>query len=783
MSVATTRPPGPARRAAATVCPPAPAATSSTRLPGATPAASSIRVGGRAEPGLQRRSPAVPGLGGVLPLLRGWWSCTAPGRSSRRPPRGSGAPICEGARPAGRAGRSDLALRQIAGRRARRQFGRGCTGAGGADGRDGRRQQADLRRMVGPGPGPVADHRAGRRRGRHRARPPCCATWSRPRRRTGVRTAWGTCVDGAARLLAVDPGAGPAGPRRRREPGAGRIGDDAALLAPVVPVARTPPAGQRSRGIAPAAGPRRRRRGCSTRWPPPARCWWCWTTCSGPTSPRSRCSTSWPGLPTAARVGLVGAYRRDELPPATARRLADLLAAHRAPPGRRARRGRRRPLVERVAGRTGADAAAVHRRTGGHPFFVRELALLARGRGPGRAAAGRGPGRDRPAARNAAGADRRRPGRGGGGRSGAAARRARRGAGTGRWTSALAAAVAAGMVVARRRAVRFPHDLLRETLLDRLPPRRRTALHRDLGAALAQRGPAARTGRRGRGGPPLRRRDRPATGPTARCTGRCAAAADSAALAFGEAAGHLRRLRAAVAAARGAGRRPAPGRRAARRGRRAGPGRAPGRRPRAAPARHRPGRPGRRPGAHRPGGAGRPAQLGARFAARRDEVVAELDRALAAVAGVDPRWEAQADRHAGPGAAALGRRGPAPGPAAQRARAGGGPAGRRPGHPAGLPAGPARRAVDARHRRPARVGRPGDRRGRPGRRRPGGAGGRAGAAGDRAAGAGVAGLRGGAGVGRADPGQPRPAAPAATWPRPAAAAWRCCAAGSPTGSG
>ena len=43
MSVASTRPSSPARRAAATVWPPAPAATSSTRAPAVTPAASSMR--------------------------------------------------------------------------------------------------------------------------------------------------------------------------------------------------------------------------------------------------------------------------------------------------------------------------------------------------------------------------------------------------------------------------------------------------------------------------------------------------------------------------------------------------------------------------------------------------------------------------------------------------------------------------------------------------------------------------------------------------------------------
>jgi hypothetical protein len=44
MSVASTWPPAPTRRAAARVWPPAPAATSSTALPAVTPAASSINA-------------------------------------------------------------------------------------------------------------------------------------------------------------------------------------------------------------------------------------------------------------------------------------------------------------------------------------------------------------------------------------------------------------------------------------------------------------------------------------------------------------------------------------------------------------------------------------------------------------------------------------------------------------------------------------------------------------------------------------------------------------------
>ena len=52
---------------------------------------SSIRLGGLAEPGLQRRAPAVPGLGGVLPLLAGGRLVLHRVEAHGCPPRGRGA--------------------------------------------------------------------------------------------------------------------------------------------------------------------------------------------------------------------------------------------------------------------------------------------------------------------------------------------------------------------------------------------------------------------------------------------------------------------------------------------------------------------------------------------------------------------------------------------------------------------------------------------------------------------------------------------------------------------
>lgn len=302
-------------------------------------------------------------------------------------------------------------------------------------------------------------------------------------------------------------------------------------------------------------------------------------------------------------------------------------------------------LVERVLGRPVDRSITdrIHRRTGGHPFFVREVALLAHHTG---VTLERIP---------AAVGD-------------LIERRIRRlpdptqavlevaavigmelladvvaGAlGISTLTVEVASrdAVAAGVLSPTGDGLVFTHDLLRETILDRLEAPRRVALHQAIGAALEDR-----VARAGQVAPAELARHFIAAvsldGPHRAVRWALkAAAADCAALAFGEAAAHLRRLRTAIAEAavdiaddqlvdvlvaeadalaRAGSTLDARGLlRAAR------------------------------DIADRTGGPGRTAQvalataqLGARFASPRDEIVAELDRALAVVAGTDPAREAQ----------------------------------------------------------------------------------------------------------------------------------------------
>jgi tetratricopeptide (TPR) repeat protein len=350
--------------------------------------------------------------------------------------------------------------------------------------------------------------------------------------------------------------------------------------------------------------------------------------------------------PRPARLGLVGAYRPDELRPAARRRIGELVARaeHLQVGGLDADAVRQ--LVERLTGQAvePAAAAAIHRRTGGHPFFVRELALL-------------------PEPEPETGHDQLPVAV----RDAIARRLARLPAGTVAVVEAAAvtgpvllpdvvgaalglaavevesaagAAVDAGVLVRTGGELRFRHDLMRESALALVDHARRVELHRALGAGLETR--------RERGGqvPPadLARHFVAAIaldGPdrAVRWALR-AAAADSAALAFGEAAAHLRRLRAAAADA----------------GVDIDRGRLVDVLVAEADACARAGRPTDARGllrhaadlATRGGDARRTAQvaqatalLGARFAERRDETVRELRRALDEVAGVDDVWEAR----------------------------------------------------------------------------------------------------------------------------------------------
>ena len=259
----------------------------------------------------------------------------------------------------------------------------------------------------------------------------------------------------------------------------------------------------------------------------------------------------------------------------------------------------------------------------------------------------------------------------------------------------MAAATAAGMLVEERGAVRFTHDLYRETIADLVPAPDRPALHRSVADALEQRlargaaVPAAELAGHHRAALPSA-----GTGPAVTWALR-AAAEDLAALALAEAAAHLRRLRAAVAAA--GTELPddalvdvllAEADALARAGR---PSDARGLLQVAREAADRSGDPVRVTRA-----ALAAVQLGSRFASRRDDVVAELESALAAVSGTGPALEAQLSaalarelQHSVPEQRAWA------GPLSERAlRAG--PGVGRPRRAGRRPAGPARRALDPR---------------------------------------------------------------------------------------
>ncbi|MEW6473932.1 MAG: AAA family ATPase [Actinomycetota bacterium] len=344
-------------------------------------------------------------------------------------------------------------------------------------------------------------------------------------------------------------------------------------------------------------------------------------------------------------VCLIGAYRHNELD-ASARTVLGALVSHSEHvhvEGIDAEATQE--LVARLTGRTvdRATADAIHRRTGGHPFFVREVALLA-GHADGDVEHIPAAVRDVIERRMA-----RLPGPtqavlevaailGTGLRPDVAARALD--------TSPLAVevaardAVVAGVLTPTGEGLRFAHDLLRETILDRLEPPRRVALHQAIGSALEER--AARTAP---AAPAELARHFiaavPLDGPERAVRWALqAATADCEALAFAEAAGHLRRLRASLAEAavdladhqlfdvlvaeadalaRAGGTLDARGLLRAARD--------------VADRMQDPDRTARVALAT--------AELGARFAVRRDEIVRELDRALTVVAGANPAREAQ----------------------------------------------------------------------------------------------------------------------------------------------
>jgi predicted ATPase len=246
---------------------------------------------------------------------------------------------------------------------------------------------------------------------------------------------------------------------------------------------------------------------------------------------------------------LVGAYRHDEIEPGTARVLGGLAGSAESVHLSGLNAAEVTELMQLLVGDATAArwADEVLRRSGGHPFFVRELAYLL--------AAG---GSDTVPHAVREVIERRL------GRLGAGCVTILEAAAVG-GNQVLAdvlaevcaldpAAVAehvtdvvrAGVLVADGQGIRFAHDLFRETVYAALGVRRRLALHAQTGAALERR--------RARGGTvfagDVARHYAAAITPEgldrALWWARAAAADDERCLAFGEAADHLARVRAAA---------------------------------------------------------------------------------------------------------------------------------------------------------------------------------------------------------------------------------------------
>ena len=432
MSVATTRPSVPTRRAAAMLCPPAPAATSSTRLPGPTPAPSSISSVASASHVVERGVPAVPGLGCVLPLLAGGRLVLQRVEAHQVLLGWFGAAHPYGARSGHDSGRFDLADRQTIGGGAR--MGRWDAPAPWLVGRDD--AFARVSGALDAARAGERRHAAGQRGRRHgQDRPAAGGGGARLRSHAhlgNLRRRWGR-----TRLLALDPGLQRAG-----APGGGRARTSAAGTTPGWWRRSRPRSGESEGEPAPGEQSERGRMlllDAAVAWlqavgsvrpvvdragrpavggrvdTDPAGARWCAPRVLGR-------SASWaPSGPTRRHA-------------AAQARLAALVehADHLALTGLdRDAAGR---LAEATIGRPLAaeEVDSLFRRAGGHPFFTRELAraqavattLPRRGtrRGPGR---DRAPGRA-PGSPPTAGA----PPGGGGDRVAAASRRARRGLGS-----------------------------------------------------------------------------------------------------------------------------------------------------------------------------------------------------------------------------------------------------------------------------------------------------------------------------------------------------------------
>jgi tetratricopeptide (TPR) repeat protein len=260
--------------------------------------------------------------------------------------------------------------------------------------------------------------------------------------------------------------------------------------------------------------------------------------------------------PQAGALMLVGAYRVDEPQPSIAATLADLATSAELVPLRGLSADEVADLVHAVAGATAQDdwARLVHERSGGHPFYARELCRLLATTG----AAGDVP----PAVRAVIGRRLSRLSRDCATLLDAAAV-----AGTAlrldvvaevtgndptRVATLTAEATAAGILITtgnRENTAAFVHDLYREAIYSELKPARRLELHHRVATALLRR--------QERGSPVFAAELAyhftvaiPVGGPApALAWAHSAARADAARFAFIEAADHLTRLRRAVDAA------------------------------------------------------------------------------------------------------------------------------------------------------------------------------------------------------------------------------------------
>src|SRR5581483_10623120 len=558
MSVATIVPVGPTRRAAARVWPPAPAATSSTRAPALTPAASSMRsVAGPSQPSSvgPQRCQASAASSHCCRVVVLYWTGSKPIGSSW-----SRKKVFEpmGARSPADRGRFDLALRQTttAGREATMGAVSESSGVGSgmAASLVGREQL--LNRPGGLVGLPLAGERVtvmvtgeGGVGKTSLLRAAVAVAGGR-----GVRIGWGTCLDvtGAPgywpwtqALDGLVRGIGTDQARRLS-------GDDAPLLATIVPALGAPAPGEltdRARLLLFDAVSRLLDSLASGRGLIVVLDDLHWADAS-----------SLALFDFVARAGdrsgvcLIGAYRHNELD-APARDLLGALVSHSEHvPVEGIDADATQELVARLTGRTvdRATANAIHRRTGGHPFFVREIALHA-DHADGDVEHIPAAVRDVIERRMARLPEPTRALLEVAAIMGAALRPdvAARALDTSPLAVEVAArgAVVAGVLTPTGDGLRFAHDLLRETILDRLEASRRVALHRAIGGALEER--AARTA-------PVAPAELarhfiaaiPLDGPERALRWALrAATADCEALAFAEAAAHLRRLRAALAEA------------------------------------------------------------------------------------------------------------------------------------------------------------------------------------------------------------------------------------------